>query len=434
MALLLLGFVGVFGWSFLGENGRGTVALDGNNTPEAAENISESSEVESPLPAVEGTAISAAPDTSEVTDLPPELQYEPEAPADNTAESAPETPDTSDTSGATVDISSAERYAASGIWQEAPQTPAAPQTTALDDLYIASIDPSVSAFDAVALPDANRVRSDITPPAQSLPAAAGTTFSFDQRGLVTATAEGALTPDGILIFAGPPPLRPRNLPERTSPAATTTGAISPEELSRRAKVRPKARPEGLIEENERSQLGGRTRNELADLRPKLRPENLAATVALANAGAANNLDLLNSASQPLVDLSGETRDAINDAVASSVGATSLKPKLRPKNLDTSVATGTQVASAARSQPQLPSSASVARQATVKNQLNLRKVNLIGVTGKSGARKALVRMKNGRVKTVSVGDRLDGGRVKAIDKDALHYTRSGRTVVLKMPKG
>ena len=402
------------------------------------------------LPAVEGTAVEAAPDTSEVASLSPELQYEPEAPAAPDAATSSLTdpalvegdealtaldpelqaePEITETAPA-PELSTAERYAVSGVWQDAPSQPSAPATAGLDDLYIASIDPAVPSFDAVALPDEARVQSDTTPPQQNSPAAAGTEFTFDQRGLVTASPEGTMTPDGILIFSGRPPVLPNSFPARTVVAPE---GISEAELLRRSKIRPKARPEDLIESNERSVLGGRTRTELAQLRPKARPDNLR-TAANSNTDDGDRLTLLNSASAPLVDLSGETRDAINEAVAQSVGATSLRPMARPSNLNTSNTESVQVAAAVRVQPQLPTSASVARQATVKNQLNLKKINLIGVSGQPSNRSALVRLASGRYKKVNVGDRLDGGRVASISEGELRYTKSGRTITLKMPRG
>ncbi|GAB1362629.1 hypothetical protein MASR1M32_18650 [Rhodobacter sp.] len=72
-----------------------------------------------------------------------------------------------------------------------------------------------------------------------------------------------------------------------------------------------------------------------------------------------------------------------------------------------------VASAA---PKIPSSASVAKQATYKNALNLKKVNLIGVYGTPSKRYALVRQANGKYRKVSVGDKIDGGRVEAITQN------------------
>ena len=85
-------------------------------------------------------------------------------------------------------------------------------------------------------------------------------------------------------------------------------------------------------------------------------------------------------------------------------------------------------------PKIPSKNSVAKQATVKNAINLRQVNLIGVYGKPSSRRALVRLSNGRYKKVVVGDRIDGGKVSAIGDSELRYVKRGRNVVLKMPQG
>lgn len=84
--------------------------------------------------------------------------------------------------------------------------------------------------------------------------------------------------------------------------------------------------------------------------------------------------------------------------------------------------------------QMPTSASVAKQATEQNALALREMNLIGVYGASGNRRALIRMPNGRFVKVAVGDRLDGGRVTAIGDGQLSYQKGSRTLMLKMLKG
>lgn len=82
-------------------------------------------------------------------------------------------------------------------------------------------------------------------------------------------------------------------------------------------------------------------------------------------------------------------------------------------------------------PKIPTSASVAKQATIRNALDLSEINLIGVYGSSSNRRALVRLSNGRYLRVQVGDRLDGGKVSAIGESQLSYVKGGRTVVLKM---
>lgn len=84
-------------------------------------------------------------------------------------------------------------------------------------------------------------------------------------------------------------------------------------------------------------------------------------------------------------------------------------------------------------PRIPTSASVAKQATLTRAMNLRDVNLIGVYGTASNRRALVRLPNGRVQQVKVGDRLDGGQVAAIGANQLHYVKSGRSIVLALPK-
>jgi len=85
-------------------------------------------------------------------------------------------------------------------------------------------------------------------------------------------------------------------------------------------------------------------------------------------------------------------------------------------------------------PRIPSSASVSRQATVRNAINLRDVNLIGVYGTPSNRRALVRLPSGRYKKVQVGDRIDGGRIVAIGDSELRYQKGGRNLTLTVPSG
>jgi hypothetical protein len=90
--------------------------------------------------------------------------------------------------------------------------------------------------------------------------------------------------------------------------------------------------------------------------------------------------------------------------------------------------------AASAVPNIPTRASVAAAATVTRGINLRQMNLISVAGTANNRRALVRMSNGRVVQVKVGDRLDGGQVAAIGERQLRYVKSGRTHVLDIPQG
>ena len=83
---------------------------------------------------------------------------------------------------------------------------------------------------------------------------------------------------------------------------------------------------------------------------------------------------------------------------------------------------------------IPSSASVARQATIENAIRLNKVNLVGVYGTAADRRALVRLPSGRYVKVKVGDRVDGGTVAQITDDELFYKKGRRTLSLSMPNG
>ena len=85
-------------------------------------------------------------------------------------------------------------------------------------------------------------------------------------------------------------------------------------------------------------------------------------------------------------------------------------------------------------PQIPSSANVARQATISNAINLRQINLIGVYGTASDRRALIRLSNGRFVKVQVGDRVDGGQVAAIGEREVRYIKGGQNHVLSMPRG
>ena len=59
---------------------------------------------------------------------------------------------------------------------------------------------------------------------------------------------------------------------------------------------------------------------------------------------------------------------------------------------------------------------------------------MGVTGAPSSRKALVRLPSGRIRTLKVGDRIDGGQVVAIGQSELKYLKSGQNLTLKMPRG
>lgn len=328
------------------------------------------------------------------------------------------------------------KYATTGIWARAPDVPPAPAAAIdIDDLYLTSIDPISSTTDAVALPSVDAFGTDTAPGAVSSPVAAGTQFALDARGLVKPSAQGALSPDGHLVYLGRPSAEP--------PATLTrpeAEPVAPEVDNALAEARPRDRPDDLEETTERAQLDGLTRSELAGLRPQLRPKSVqeeAEEALVAAAPPEVTVDPIDTSGAVAAALA--TPPAIQNATKQAT-TQSRRPDTRPRNFDRIVkraardAAPAQVASVAPKavQPRFPSKTSVAKQATVKNAINLRDVNLIGVYGKPSNRRALVRLSNGRYQKVEVGDRIDGGRVSAIGDSELRYVRRGRNVVLKMP--
>ena len=329
-------------------------------------------------------------------------------------------------------------YSLSGIWQLPPDGGIEQTRVDIGDIYVASIDTNTITPDIFSLPPVDTLGTDAALEPIALPPPAGLSFKLDERGLVIASPEGTLSPEGIVIYSGPPAIVPPPTPERSASVAPAPQA-EPSFAPQSPDVRPRLRPVDLIEQNERGQLGGFSRTELAGLRPRVRP--------LIDTSAAVASVLEDVQAEEETAQAAEIESATELAVVLSPA-----PSARPGNIATivkraqdakpaaaaaaSTATVTQVAAVAPRTvtPNIPSSTSVAREATVKNVLNLRQVNLMGVAGKPSARRALVRMPNGRIATVKVGDRIDGGRVVAIGEAELRYKKGSRNLVLKMPRG
>ncbi len=290
----------------------------------------------------------------------------------------------------------------------------------VDNQYLTSVDRSDLSTDSVALPELASLDTDASFESISLPGQAGQRFNLDERGLVTPSAEGTLNPAGVMVYLG----RPASVPPEPPTRFETEPVVIEEFDERLAAFRPRPRPENLVDQFERQQLGGRSRQELASVRPKLRPESLQ--------------------TPPQVD---ETPTAL--AVVRVP-----RPKIRPASITARAARQPSSGSAALAStanvasnadevgsfqprtvnPKIPSSASVARQATIDNAINLRKLNLIGVYGTPANRRALVRLPSGRYKKLKVGDRIDGGNVIAIGDSELRYQKRGKNITLKMPRG
>ncbi|QFT80244.1 Type IV pilus biogenesis [Roseovarius sp. THAF27] len=454
-AVLLIFLVGVAAWaSIFLEDGISRVL---RGSPDPAEQIAATPDAEVPPGDTDGASASSSAQTDEGESV---LAALPGVTSDG-AETPRADPQPAPNPAELTEQQARTRYAVTGIWQRAPDAPTDPGTQNLDDFYLTSIDPKVVEQDAVALPAPESLRGDTRPDTPADPAAADTMFTMDTRGLVQPTPEGALTPDGVLVYAGQPALVPPDRPAETlaQPGEDPAEAAARiEALERIAALRPRVRPGDLSETNERETLGGRTRNELATLRPRLRPQS--AQELAEEAAAASEAATEAAAATP--DVISPDPDAVTAALQAAAavpapdpfaGATaqavkvSAKPNARPRNFNRIVQRSQRLAeqqearTAAvavprnqRISPSGPTPTTVARAATEKNALRMRQVNLIGVYGSNSNRRALVRLANGSYKKVKVGDRLDGGRVAAIGTSELRYVKSGRQVTLTMPRG
>jgi len=218
----------------------------------------------------------------------------------------------------------------------------------------------------------------------------------------TEAAEGPAE-DGLNVIPTAPPLIPPARPDRVTAAADTPG------------------PSGLIAED------------APTLRPRPRPDGLAPP-AQEDDGTADEDEAsltLDTEIAAAVQQAAARPDPFADATEQAPLA-SLRPGTRPGNFDRIVASARPAPAVAQpARPSGPTTASVARAATDEGAINLRRVNLIGVYGSSSDRRALVRLSNGRYTRVTVGDRLDGGRVRAIGAGSLVYDKRGRRISLEV---
>ncbi len=315
-----------------------------------------------------------------------------------------------------------------------------PLTETSRGITIAALDGIVPKTDAVALPGLQfdpAAIFDADPPSQ---------FSGDEDVAALPEASDALgleetVDDDPMNIAG---VQPEIIAEPEVPAvAEDPFRLTPTALARALPDRaPRARPAGFTTRIERQNYGGRTLAELRKIRPGARPASaqIEALVALASRAPS---DLAIEVSAP-PRAKPQDFDAIVAATQVQREAERQAEILALRSPDTTAAieaalaedTAAEEAALPQSTPTLviPSSASVARQATLEDAIRLNRVNLVGVYGLASDRRALVRLPSGRYVKVKVGDRVDGGTVASISESELRYTKRGKTIALRMPKG
>lgn len=346
------------------------------------------------------------------------------------------------------------RYASTGIWQLSPEESAPPEADRAEDIYVSADDPEIALASANRMPTPEPPRDTPSDTVAMPPAPAGTDFDLTDDGMVRPDPEGAVSPDGIVVYDGVPDVIPPDRPDR---APVEVRSANDTEVPA---VRPLRRPgkDTGSEEEAEAQTPDADESTTDDeaqaalLRPRARPEDLAAARESANAAAEASAaastaaqevidELEDNAPADAADTAEQDESAAEEEETEIVStnpaavARSLSPRSRPEALEQRIAAArasTPVPSEARAQPTAPTSATVARSATSPNELRLGRMNLIGVYGGDSNRRALLRLPNGRFVKVKVGDRIDGGRVAAIDDSALRYVKGGRNITLQMP--
>jgi hypothetical protein len=513
LLLLFLALIGLWSSMYLGGNATPDEAAATEVVPDATDemlaDMQDPEGMTDPLPEAEGADATADAGALATEDLPVNIAGE-----DPAADPAATTPEP-------ASPPAAAEVAADPAPEPAPGTTVATDVAAApapvedqDEIFLSAMDAPPPALDALALPALVDV-ADALPDPVMPPPAPGTVYRFDAKGLLQPTPEGIVSPDGVMLIAGKPPLLPPTRSEAASAAALAAAAVSapatpttpsaadaslvtagetaadaapvtdPAPVSDTAPdtagvlppadpalagFRPRPRPESLspATAEDDAALGTPDASAFAGLRPLPRPASVTtAAAAVLPASAATPADLGAQGASLTAQAEAKLAEAAAlEAQNPSIVAISMRPSARPRDLSRAVeaavaaavrepepqpeAEPQDVAAAApeakpeevdeldepetaSAAPSIPTKASVAKQATYKNAINLSKINLIGTYGTDSRRYALIRQSNGNYKKVKVGDRIDGGTVKAITDTEVRYQKGGRLVSLKMPK-
>ncbi len=512
LLLLFLALVAAWASYFVGGNGAPTeeTAAATDVVPgvddEMLADMQDPEGMTDPIPEAEGTAAASVEDLA-TESLPVNMggedtadiaatEPDPAAADDLAVTEDPAAQPVEDTEATTADL------APEPTPEPAPDTVVATDVSAAaapvedqDEIFLSAMEAPPPALDALALPALADTRDTLPDPVMP-PPAPGTVYKFDANGLLMPTPDGIMSPEGVFLIAGKPPLIPPSRSEvataaalaaapvpapaaDAAPAAATTADASlvtagdsapavelPPADPALAGFRPRPRPEGLVPATlpDDAALTPETATEFAGPRPLPRPASV--TAAAAAAAPTETADLGAQAASLTAQAEAKLAEAAAlEAQNPSIIAISMRPAARPNDFTSAVEAAVaaavrepapepevEVAAAApapdakpeeiaeldepeteRAAPSIPTKASVAKQATFANAINLSKINLIGTYGTDSRRYALVRQSNGKYKKVKVGDKIDGGTIKAITETEVRYQKGGRLISLKMPK-
>ncbi|RGP36671.1 hypothetical protein D1012_13495 [Pseudotabrizicola alkalilacus] len=266
-----------------------------------------------------------------------------------------------------------------------------PDPAAQDEIFLAGMDAPPALSDPLLL-TAPAARGDSPPAEQMPPPPFGTVYQFDENGRIVPTAEGILTPEGVMLVAGKParvpPPRPPAAQAALAPAETVVpaaesvtaavtdavaqavtpeagpaaadGALQPSETFAAdpalSAARPRLRPAGLAPEavsDDDASLAPAEDSRFASLRPRLRPQAiLAAGESARQASEAASLAVNMAVAEAAV---ANADDASLSPLAVSV---SRVPAPRPRDMSRAVEAAV-AAATRRAEPEALASASTA---------------------------------------------------------------------------
>lgn len=169
-------------------------------------------------------------------------------------------------------------------------------------------------------------------------------------------------------------------------------------------------PASSLDEEDRTDIDQVQQTEAARLRPLARPDSVELTAIIASLSK----QAVPTAIAPLHRPAGFRKvKAMADAIAEQARVT---PTFTDERRNVNV----------------PTSANVARTATIDNGINLNETSLIGVFGTVGDYRALLRQRGGKYKMLKVGDKIDGWSIVAISESEVRLKKGSKTKTLKLP--
>ncbi len=234
-----------------------------------------------------------------------------------------------------------------------------------DEIFLSAMDAPPPALDALALPALTDV-ADALPDPVMPPPAPGTVYRFDALGLLVPTPEGIVSPEGVMLIAGKPPLEPparspvaaaahqaalalapvAEAPATAADASLLTPDAAPQPEAALpppdpalAGFRPRPRPDSLTPApaDDDAALDPAETTDFAGPRPLPRPASVATAAAAVLPASATPADLGAQGASLTAQAAARLAEAAAlEAQNPSIVAISMRPAARPEDLSRAV--------------------------------------------------------------------------------------------------